>query len=322
MWALNVLTYGHSGDLGDAIVSLASVRSIGGGTYFAMDKPNCRPFIDRMPLLRRLFVGQDYIFDFLPHNGEKIDHDFSTFRDAGHPWGVQLARLHANWVGASPNLGSPWLRVEPSKETKKKIIVSRSGRYRNPHFPWRELVKAFGPKMMFIGLTDEYTSFCSEFGYVDRYVIDDLYDLAAAIAGSERLIANQTASMAICEGLKHKCIQEVCLWVPDCIYPRENAIHCIAGGLKFSALGIDFESEPYEEKTMANIAETPPGGWVLDYKHVSYKSYSFTKVMQVARANFPNEDMHDIIIEQSSTHVPPSQAMSDLRKARELLKTL
>lgn len=315
-------TYGHSGDLGDAILSLASVKSLGRGIYYAMDKRGCRPFIDRMPLLESLFKYQDYIEDFLPHRGEKIDHDFSTFRNAGHPYGITLAKLHANWIGACPDLSRAWLKSNPSKETKKKIIVSRTGRYRNPYFPWKELTNAFRGSMLFIGLTEEYIHFCSEFGYVDRLPTNDLYEAAMAIAGSEMLIANQSASMAICEGLKHRCVQETCLWVPDSIYKRNNAIHCVDGELSFKALGIQFDNPAYEEKPVANTQETPPGGWVLNYKHVTYNSYAFMKVKQVAEANFPGEDLTGLIMEQSSKHIPPSQAMSDLRRARELMKTL
>lgn len=315
-------SFGHSGDLGDAVLSLASVKALGRGIYYAMDKRGCRTFTDRMLLLESLFKHQDYIEDFLPHNGEKIDHDFSTFRNAGHPYGVTLARLHANWAGANPDLKEPWLRVNPSKQTKRKIIVSRTGRYRNPYFPWKELVQVFGRHMIFVGLTEEYIHFCSEFGYVDRLITNDLYEVAGAIAGSEMLIANQSAAMAVCEGLKHRCIQETCLWVPDSIYKRDNAIHCIDGGLSFKALGIQFDNPQHEEKPVVNIQETPPGGWVLEYKHVTYSSYAFKKVKQVAEANFPGEDLTGLIMEQSSKHIPPSQAMSDLRRARELMKTL
>lgn len=315
-------SFGHSGDLGDAILSLASVKSLGGGIYYAMDKRGCRPFIDRMPLLESLFKHQDYIEDFLPHNGETIDHDFSTFRSAGHPYGAQLARLHANWVGASPDLAKPWLQVPASAKTRRRIIVSRTGRYKNPYYPWRNLVMAFGPSMLFVGLIEEHASFCREYGHVDRLLTNDLYEVAAAIAGSEMLIANQSVSMAICEGLKHKCIQEVCLWVPDCIYPRSNAIHCIDGELKFKALGINFEHPPYEEKPVANQFETPHGGWVLNYKGLSFRHFAFQAIREMARANFPGEDLTNVILEQSSKNIPPSQAMSDLRRARELMKTV
>ena len=89
-----------------------------------------------------------------------------------------------------------------------------------------------------------------------------------------------------------------------------------------NTLGIHFDSPPYEEKPVANIAETPPGGWILEYKGVSFRSYAFTKVKTVAEANFPGEDLVQLIMEQSSKNVAPSQAMNDLRRAGDLLRTL
>lgn len=316
-------SFSSIGDSGDVIYSLPVVRKLGGGSYFAVDKPECRPFISRIPLLKKLLESQDYIEELSPYKGEKIDYDLTTFRCGGFPYGVTLAKLQADWLGVKGvDTATPWLKAKPSKETKGKIVISRTDRYRNPYFPYKELVQTFRDRIIFVGLKEEHINFSGEYGYVPYLATENFYDVACAIAGAEMFIGNQSCPYAICEGLKVRSILEVCLFVPDCIYPRKNAVHCVDGGLNFSAFGIDFYSEPYEEKTLANIAETPPGGWVLNHKHVSYKNYAFTKVKAVALANFPHEDLHDVIIEQSSTHVPPSQAMSDLRKARELLSRL
>ena len=258
-------SFASIGDSGDVTYSLPAVRALGGGSYYAVDRPGCRPFICRIPLLKRLLESQEYMEGLLPFSGEKIDYDFTSFRDGGFPYGKTLAELHGGWVGAKGvDTKTAWLKAPPSKETRKKIIISRTGRYQNQWFPWKKLVNIFGTHMMFVGLPDEHSRFCAEFGYVPYLRTEDFYDVACAIAGAEMFIGNQSCPNAIAEGLKTRSILEVCLWVPDCLYPRPNATHCIDGGLDFKCLGIHFENPPYEEKPMANIAETPPGGWILE----------------------------------------------------------
>jgi hypothetical protein len=321
-----VPAFGHIGDFGDTLYSLPSVRELGGGVYYAKDQSGCQPFICRIPALKRLLEEQWYIESLSPHSGEKIDHDFSDFRQGGFPYGVTLGELHASWVGAKPQFDQAWIEVDPDPRTKGKIVIARSARYRNPYFPWGQLVEKFAGHMLFVGVRAEHVDFVKMYGHVPWLPTNDLYEVASAICGSELFIGNQSAPGAICEGLKHRSIQETCLWVPDCIYPRPNATHCCDGGLKFSVLGMDFESEPFTEAPTLNTQETPNGGWKVMISGQSSKGHSFKHVkreiinkLRESGSQVP-EDLDMVIAKQSGGLVYPSGLMHDIERVKSLIR--
>lgn len=267
-------SYGSIGDFGDIIFSLPCVKLNGKGVYYGVDKPDCRPITPRLHLLRRLLYSQDYIVSLKPHRGEKIDYDFCSFRDNGMPYGVTLAELHAKYVGLDPDLSSPWLKVEPSPESKGKIVVARSARYRNKRFPWKSIVEQYSRNIVFVGLPEEYQNFADNFGPVDYLPTKDLYEVATLIAGSELFIGNQSSPNAICEGLKHPSVLEVSLEAPDCIYPRDNAKYCYDGSVSFEVLGSKFESPSALSIADIDLQSSPPGGWIIEIDGKKERSYS------------------------------------------------
>jgi hypothetical protein len=318
-------TYLHSGDLGDCIMSCASIKCNGGGILYAADKPWTRPFICRMPLLQRLLDEQEYIQGFYPHGEQHIDYDFSTFRQGGHEFGKTLAGLQAAHVRIPVDVTQSWLKVRPSSQTEGKIVVSRTPRYRNDYFPWKELVETFRDCIYFIGIWDEYVDFVRKFGDIRYLVCDDLYDVAAAIAGSELYIGNQCGPTAICEALKHRMVQEVDAQIPDCIYPRDNATFCVDGGLRFEACGREFIAEPFVIPFTPNLQEAPPGGWRVKWDIISVEHYNFQALVE----NFvlkcrehdrvPPDNLKDLIIKQSYVDVPPPEKLASIKRVEALI---
>ena len=274
------------------------------------------PFIPRLPIIAPLLEAQDYIAAVLPFEEQVINYDASHFRRAGHPFGVTLCSLQASWLHLTPDCASPWLKV--SKRTPLEIVVARSARYRNHHFPWRELVDRFGKNMHFVGLDHEYVEFCGEFGHVERLVTEDLLDVAEAIAGSELFIGNQSSPFAIAEGLKHNVILEVSLDSPDCIYRRGNAVHCHDGGLNVEILGHKFSSPPFKMMSRAHLGETPPGGWRVRVGGHTAQSYALEAVLQEIKMKLRSNgrpippDLNELVIEQSSVDLPPPPPMGPI----------
>lgn len=279
-------SYASIGDFGDIIFSLPCVKLNEKGIYYGVDRPDCRSITPRLPILKRLLESQPYIHKLLPHSGQKIDYDFCDFRDNGMPFGVTLGKLHADYVGLKPDLNEPWISVKPSKESKGKIVVARSPRYRNSRFPWRSIVEQYRDKIIFIGLPEEYHNFTDLFGKVPYFPTNDLYEVAELIAGSELFIGNQSSPNAICEGLKHRSILEVSLNAPDCIYPRDNVIHCYDGGLSFEVLGRKFESEPKIHLGEVDLGTVPPGGWKVKIDGNTLTSYAHGLLIDHIRAHF------------------------------------
>jgi hypothetical protein len=175
------------------------------------------------------------------------------------PFGVQLARIHSDYISFPTDFSKPWLTVQPSPGFTGRIVINKTHRYPNNLFPWKELVNTFSREMIFVGLESEHRDFCQKYGKVDYHKTMDMLDVAQVIAGSDLFIGNQSSPNAIAEGLKHNSIQEVCLATPDCVFHRANAIHCCDGKLEFWACGKLFQHnrEKARKKIVRNV--TPLG---------------------------------------------------------------
>ena len=270
------------GDMGDVLylcpcMKLVAEQSGEPITLYAKNGLRLHDFFtDRIPLLAPLLESQDYIETVLPYNSEHIDYDACLFRDDGLPFGETLAARQADWLKLSPDFSVRWLDVTPDRQAT--IVINRSARYRNPFFPWEELVATFGKDMLFIGLPSEYWDFCLSFGEVEYLHTKNLLEAARTIAGSELFIGNQSSCNAIAEGLKHNLIQETDTSSPDCIYPRVNAIHCHNGALDLTFHGEHFTSTD-KLFARAHFNETPPGGWQAKINGYQVSSYSFDHVL-------------------------------------------
>jgi hypothetical protein len=249
----------HSGDLGDAIYALPSVKALGGGELLFASRPWTRTRWEDgelLWLLRKLFEAQPYIEQVGLHGGEAIEHDFSTFRNGGYKLGDTIIERQRRWVGAQ--LGSEkdggWLsQVKPL--ILAPIVINRAARWQGFHFPWKDLVKEFGREMIFIGLSDEYRLFSAEFGRVLFYRCEDLYEAAQLINGSELFIGSQSAPLAIANGLGKPVIVEACTYAPDCFLKRENAIYSLNGELDFTFRGKRFVRDGFQGGLKAVVGE-------------------------------------------------------------------
>jgi hypothetical protein len=231
----------HSGDLGDVIYSLATIKALGGGVLFL--SPDTRfPFPSR-PRLRMdqsgadtyipLIEAQPYIWQCrytgaLPHS---TDHDLNQFRLAYQnksPDNFEsLYHLHAKPLGVKLD-ESPWLSVDKRLAvTGRPIAIARSPRYQNPHFPWRHLIDTHRGEMFFVGVEADYQAFRRLIGRdCPPWVpTGNLLELARLIAGARVFIGNQSAPMAVALGLGKNVIQECWQGNPNCLFPtRKNAI--------------------------------------------------------------------------------------------------
>jgi hypothetical protein len=176
-----------------------------------------------------------------------------------------------------------------------------------------------------IRLEEEYKDFCAECGQVEYLPTKTLLEAARAIAGSELFIGNQSAPYAIAEGLKHRSILEVCLWQPDCIYRRLNAIYCYDGRLEFDFRRKKFSTPPMKMVQRAQLGETPPGGWRISINGHTARSYVFQLVLNEITTKLDEsgqsvpENLNELIITQSSVDLPPPEPWAPIRRLRELI---
>lgn len=269
-----IVNYFHSGDLGDVLYALPSIRALGKGDLYL----NSRPWTAKMPpervkVLKSLLEAQSYV-DRVSHGDAPKDEytvDFSTFRNGGLIYGVSLGDLQSDWVHADADF-EPWLQVEPSTQGHGRIVCHRSPRYQNPYFRWDEIGKEFLSQLLFVGLPHEVEELRRTTKVHAEYVAtQDYLELARLIAGADLFIGNQSSPMALAIGLGVPFIQETCLWTPDCLYPRENGSYCYNGGIP--SLNISAFVPPPDLDRNA----LPPGGWQVISKRtgerVTFKSH-------------------------------------------------
>jgi hypothetical protein len=241
-------TFYHSGDFGDLIYALPTIKRLGGGKLYlgpeirlsrqTRTRESMSPA--KVDMIYDLLRCQDYIDDVIfAQNYPEVRYDLNTFREfcmtfqsgdyqkrEGFVRTYSLSEIHLLTFDLDRGDETmPWLSVDAPWEVEgKPIVIHRSHRYHNDAFPWRRLVEKHGEQMVFVGLKAEHDDFIRTFGYVEFFYADNLLELARVIAGAKVYIGNQSCPYAIAEGLKKNTIQETWLIDPNCVFNRPNAI--------------------------------------------------------------------------------------------------
>lgn len=219
----------HTGDLGDIIASLPTVRELDGGEFVIGHRTGpgfCRESMKgaRFEAIRPLLETQPYIKGVSWGEPAKDMHDFSTFRKDPRR-GEDLATWQARHIGVLIEL-DPWLTVTPSPISKGRTVIARSNRYHNPEFNWKSMM---GHNALFVGTMTEHLAFENEFGRVEYLGTENLLSLAEVIAGSELFIGNQSCPFWLAAAMGVNLIQETSPKVQDSIIRRPNALYPMAG---------------------------------------------------------------------------------------------
>jgi len=269
-----VVNYFHSGDLGDVLYALPSIRELGVGDLYLNSRPwTAKMTEQRAAVLRPLLEAQDYVGQVF-HGEAPADEycvNFATFRNGGLFYGVTLMELQSDWVNANAS-PEPWLKVIPSVRASGRVVCHRSPRYHNPYFRWDLIGEAFGTKMLFVGMPHEVEELRRVTKVHAEYAIThDYLELAKVIAGADLFIGNQSSPMALAIGLGVPFIQETCLWTPDCLYPRKEGFYCYDGGISH------FDIPAFSPPPDVDRNSLPPGGWQVisrrNGERVTFKSH-------------------------------------------------
>lgn len=239
-----VSTVSSTGDLGDIVASLATLKHRGGTyDYYLRDSPATKGIVGRADIIKPLLLSQPSINSVRIWRREPVDWASEDFRGGWHDKRRNLAMAHAHhafdtgFIETLPDTSKSWLEVEPSSRTAGRIIINRSPRYQNNYFPWHEIVNHYGESLVFVGLPNEHKDFQENFGRVSYLFTENMLEVAQVIAGSDLFIGNQSSCMTIAEGLKHPRILEGSINIPDCIYPPSNAQYVFDGSMILPAAG-------------------------------------------------------------------------------------
>ena len=238
-WAAFMPTFKHSGDLGDIIFSLPTIRALGGGILYldpnggeqepVLAQTGARRTrlsarsIDRLrPLLARL----PYISEVRLWNGEPVDANLDTFR------------LHQNYNNVCDShlaaFGLPfterdrhWIDLtDPLVDSRFPIIIARSVRYHSNYVFWATHLPQFVERAAFVGLPKEHEIF--EYTYetkVHFWDAPDILTLARVIAGAQQVICNQSLPQTLAEAMKKNLVVEIFRVAPSAVFNRPGVVY-------------------------------------------------------------------------------------------------
>lgn len=226
-------SFAHSGNIGDIILSLPTVRALGGGTFwlvpgFKVQYYETHPLVDvRMSegfatKLAPLLAAQDYIEEVKIGSPPGVDYNLDKFRclpvnlSQGNScrWYMQVFPVCAD-------LSKPWLSVTPDKTFTGCIVVNRTSRYRNDELYYHFLDNK--KNVVFVGLEAEYRDFIRSCPSALHYEAPNFLSLARAVAGCKLFIGNQSFAYTLAEGLKVPRVLEICPYCPNAAPCGERA---------------------------------------------------------------------------------------------------
>lgn len=200
--------------MGDIIYSLPTIRAFGGGVLHISIRMDTRERLTPrlyQPLVPLLLRATDYVVDVCPWQAESVSEtsvkDLDRFRDHIAP-GRNIADSHLlAWGLDTSHRDRSWLTVSDPLQIAT-VVFHRSERSRNAAFPWGKIYSEYGAQAVFVGWPYEHAMFCREVGKVPYLPTADFYELARVIAGCKLYVGNQSAPLAVAEGLKVRLIAE------------------------------------------------------------------------------------------------------------------
>ena len=232
-------TLKHSGDLGDIIFSLPTVRALGGGILYldpagGKTEPHVRItcFPERgtrltatsIEWLKPLLLLQEYITDVRYWSGEAVDYNLDIFRSYSRQENLADSHLAAFRLPSSLR-DTAWLKVDqPQAMEGFRQVISRTMRKHGNDQFWEAFLREHQRECLFVGLEPEHEEFERRFGVSIRYYpTPTALDLARVIAGCSQFVGNPSFANAVAEGLKQNKILEVYRDAPNEIFVRPGA---------------------------------------------------------------------------------------------------
>ena len=230
-------TFKHSGDLGDIIFALPTVRALGGGILYLdpdggfsspltkiADKVRTKLTATLIESFRPLLLQQSYIAEVREWHGEVVDHDLDEFRRHLRVNNLSDSHLAAFNLPLSER-DMAWLNVsEPIVIEGRPIVINRSVRYQGNHVFWEMSLPKMKETAVFVGYAKEHEIFEYTFGHeVKYYPTPDILSLARVIAGGRKFVGNSSFPHAIAEGMKKDLVCEVFRVAPNTIFKRAGA---------------------------------------------------------------------------------------------------
>ncbi len=253
-----MITFKHSGCIGDLILSLPVIKYYGGGDIFLANN-DIQLFVQvgenfvkkdfyeikvggngrhknglsnkTIEMLEPLLSKQKYIDKVFIWEHQLVDFDLDAFRlSRSLESRNNLTEFIAQYFSVPlTELREPWLDAETLKIADYVFHFSVA-RHQNRHaVPYvRKLLKTHRKNSVFLGHEFEWKYFCNHYGDIEFYRVNDFLEMASIINGARFFVGNQSCGVAMAVALGKPFFQMVSTSMPDCIFTRK---HCYYLGI-------------------------------------------------------------------------------------------
>lgn len=231
-------TFKHSGDMGDIIFSLPTIRALGGGVLYldpngGKDEPlvhgtdqgdTTKLSAASIESMTDLLIEQPYVQSVVAGPGTEAKVNLDKFRDFIKFNNLADSHLAAFGFGQDER-DEAWLTC--GKNFVKPRVIARSCRYQGNHAFWGHFTQITNmEECVFLGHPLEHQLFEHTFNVKVEYKpTKTLMDAAEIINAAEEVNCNQNVLHAITEGLKKKVINEVFRVYPAAVFKRDDATY-------------------------------------------------------------------------------------------------
>jgi hypothetical protein len=234
-------TFRHSGDLGDIIFALPTIKTMGGGVLYLDPKGGgdlegmAMPAAGKTKLssegienIKELLESQEYVVEVKEWDGEEVDVQLDNFRKHIEYNNLAYSHLEAQDI-THTKADAEWLKVEDNDfelPEGRTIVISRNLRYQGNHAFWEMNSEGLEDDAVFVGSPYEHEVFQKVFGIEVPYIETPTgLDLLKVIDTARVFISNQGFPHALAEGMKKKLICEVDKTYPAACWRREDATY-------------------------------------------------------------------------------------------------
>lgn len=211
-----IISFRHSGKMGDLLYSLILAKSFGKANMY-INIPTELMNINEANILLPLIKEQPYINKADIYKKQHFDIDLDEFRLIGNTSYAQLSILFLARWHKYVDPAKPWIFINEPKFVNH-IIINRTERYMG-RLDYGSIIRTYPDKCTFIGTEQEHTAFQNFFHCeLPYYKTNDLLEAAQVIAGANIFIGNQSVCWAIAEGMKKEGrLLETSIDMPNCI---------------------------------------------------------------------------------------------------------
>jgi hypothetical protein len=198
------MIFSHSGDFGDIIYSLATIKYIGGGELVLFPSLKTRVIFNkrRFDAIYELISKQSYI-ENLRFTEDNIDTPLDRFRYWLRWFSLPESHMYAYGVSkedALSFLNNKWLDIESKEESKTLFVYTRRFEFNKEPF-WN--IPILFNDCSFIGIEEDYDHFKlrSKYRFKDVIIARDFNHLAQIIRNAKIVIGNPTGTLALAQAM-------------------------------------------------------------------------------------------------------------------------